>query len=65
MVAELVGGAEFSADPYVGTLENDGTALSDFGAFDSKVSAEIKAALETIKAGIIDGSIEPLVTPTA
>ena len=65
VVAELVGGAEFSADPYVGTLENDGTALSDFGAFDSKVSAEIKAALETIKAGIIDGSIDPLVTPTA
>jgi basic membrane protein A and related proteins len=47
----------FSATPYVGTLANDGTALSDFGAFDSKVSADIKAKLDTLKKGIIDGSI--------
>lgn len=50
----------FSGEAYVGTLENDGTALSEFGAFDSKVSADIKAKLDELKAGIIDGSINPL-----
>lgn len=48
----------FSAEAYVGTLENDGTALSDFGSFE--VSAEIQAKLDELKAGIIDGSIDPL-----
>jgi len=56
----LAGGDDFSIEPYTGTLENDGTALSDFGAFDSKVSAETKAKLEELKAGIIDGSIVPV-----
>lgn len=65
VVSDLAGGGAFNTDAYVGTLENDGTALSSFGAFDSKVSADIKAALDEIKAGIIDGSIDPLVTPTA
>lgn len=65
VIEELSGGAEFTVDPYVGTLENDGTALSDFGAFDGEISDEVKAALEEITAGIIDGSIDPLVTPTA
>ena len=50
----------FSAEAYVGTLENDGTALSDFGAYDSKVPDEIKAKLAELTAGIIDGSIDPL-----
>lgn len=65
VISELAGGAEFSNEQYTGTLENEGTALSAFGAFDSKVSAEIKAKLDELKAGIIDGSIDPLVTPTA
>jgi basic membrane protein A len=63
VIEDLSAGGEFSVDAYVGTLENDGTALSDFYDFDSKVSDEIKAALEEIKAGIIDGSIDPLSTP--
>jgi basic membrane protein A len=45
---------------YLGNLKNGGTALSGFGVFDSKVSAETKAALKTLEAGIIDGSINPL-----
>ena len=61
VIADLSGGGAFTIDPYVGTLENDGTALSDFGSFD--VSADIQAKLDEIKAGIIDGSIDPLVTP--
>lgn len=65
VIAELSGGAAFTADQYTGTLENEGTALSDFGAFDGKISDEIKAKLEELKAGIIDGSIDPLATPSA
>lgn len=63
VIEDLSSGGEFTTDAYVGTLENDGTALSDFYDFDSQVSDEIKAALEEIKAGIIDGSIDPLATP--
>ena len=61
VISDLSSGGEFNVDPYVGTLENDGTALSDFGSFE--VSAEIQAKLDEIKAGIIDGSIDPLATP--
>ncbi|MBV7410654.1 BMP family protein [Maritimibacter sp. DP1N21-5] len=41
----------------VGTLENDGVGLAGFGAFDGEVPDELKAELEAVKAGIIDGSI--------
>jgi len=58
IIAELVDGTEFSGEAYVGTLANEGTALSEFGDFE--VSDEIKAKLEELKAGIIDGSIDPL-----
>ncbi len=60
VVKSLESGEAFSIDPYVGTLANGGTALSDFGAFDDKVSDETKASLEKIEAGIIDGSIVPV-----
>lgn len=60
VISSLSSGEAFDVEAYVGTLENDGTALSDFGAFDSKVSDEIKAKLEELKAGIIDGSIVPV-----
>ncbi|MDN4476581.1 BMP family ABC transporter substrate-binding protein [Demequina sp. SYSU T00192] len=47
--------AGFSTEPYVGTLENEGVGVADFaeGTVDDAVLTE----LETIKAGIIDGSI--------
>ena len=60
VIKEQVDGAEFDSTPYVGTLENEGTALADFGTFDSKVSDEIKAKLDELKAGIISGDIDPL-----
>ncbi len=47
----------FSADPYVGSLDNDGVKLADFHEFDSKVSDETKSELEAIKADIISGKI--------
>ncbi|MHA6511183.1 BMP family lipoprotein [Tessaracoccus sp. Z1128] len=47
----------FSSDPYVGTLENDGVSLAPFHDFESKISDELKAELEAIKADIISGAI--------
>jgi len=60
IIAELSSGAEFSGDAYIGTLANDGTDLSPFYAFDDKISQDVKDRLAEIKAGIIDGSIDPL-----
>ena len=48
----------FSADPFVGTLENEGTGLSPFNDFDAKVPAEMKTELDTLKADIISGKIK-------
>lgn len=42
----------------VGTLENGGVGLAPFHDFEGLVSDETKAELETIAAGIIDGSIK-------
>lgn len=50
----------FSGEAYLGTLENNGTGLSEFYDFDSKIDDAIKAKLEELKAGIIDGSIDPM-----
>ena len=48
----------FTNEPYVGTLENEGTGLSPFNEFDAKVPAELKTELDTIKADIISGKIK-------
>lgn len=48
----------FSSDPYVGTLENEGTGLAPFHDFDGKVSAETKAELDQIKQDIVSGTIK-------
>ena len=48
----------FSNDPYVGTLENEGTGLAPFHDFDGKVPAELKTELDTLKADIISGKIK-------
>ncbi len=47
----------FSNEPYVGTLENDGTGLSPFHDFESKVPAELRAEVDALKADIISGKI--------
>src|SRR5690625_26918 len=41
-----------------GTLENEGTGITDFGEWDSQISDETKAELDEVRQGIIDGSIE-------
>jgi basic membrane protein A and related proteins len=48
---------DFTNEPFVGTLENGGTGLAPFHDFDSKVPAELKTELDTIKADIISGKI--------
>jgi basic membrane protein A len=48
---------EFSSTPYVGTLENDGVGIAPFHDYADKVDAGLQDELDTIKAGIIDGSI--------
>ena len=59
IVKDLSAGGKFSGEYYLGTLANGGTALSDFGSFDSMISQETKDALKRLSDGIIDGSIDP------
>lgn len=49
---------KFDASPYVGTLENGGVALAPFHNYEDKVPAAMKKELDTIKSGIVDGSIK-------
>ncbi|MEI7419889.1 MAG: BMP family ABC transporter substrate-binding protein, partial [Actinomycetes bacterium] len=46
----------FTGDAYTGTLANNGTDISET----TFINADLKAKLATLKAGIIDGSINPL-----
>ena len=50
-------GDNFDFPPYVGTLENDGVGIAAFHDFESKVNPDLAGELDTLKAGIIDGSI--------
>jgi len=63
VISELMDGGEFTIDPYVGTLANDGTGLSPFYDFEGKLSDTIVDKLAELQAGIIDGSIDPLAAP--
>jgi basic membrane lipoprotein Med (substrate-binding protein (PBP1-ABC) superfamily) len=47
----------FEGGVVVGTLENGGVGLADFHDLASAVPDDVKAELEEVKAGIIDGSI--------
>ncbi|OZE99535.1 BMP family lipoprotein [Rhodococcoides fascians] len=51
------GDGSFDNAPYVGTLENDGVGIAPFHDFESQVDPALQGELDTIKAGIIDGSI--------
>ncbi len=47
----------FEGGLIVGTLENNGVGIAPLHDFEDAVPAELKAELEAIRAGIIDGSI--------
>ena len=48
---------DFTSDPYVGSLENEGTGLSPFHEFDDKVPTEIKDELDQLRGDIISGDL--------
>jgi basic membrane protein A len=52
---DAISGKTFDGTPYVGTLKNGGVGVTktDF------ISADLQAKLDSLKAGIIDGSINP------
>ncbi len=49
--------SQFKGGTYVGTLANNGVGIAPFHDFDSQVPANVKSALDTIKQGIVNGSI--------
>ncbi|MGG5173960.1 BMP family lipoprotein [Pseudarthrobacter sp. J1763] len=49
---------KFTADPYVGTLANDGVQLAPFHDFESSVPADLKSELDQIKKDIVDGTLK-------
>ncbi len=57
-VIETVHAGEFEPGLLVGTLANDGVSMAPFHDFEDAVPAELKAELDDIRAGIIDGSIK-------
>lgn len=57
-VTSLVEGNFAGGGLYVGTLENGGVGLAPFHDFEDQIPDEIKADLEEIQQGIIDGTID-------
>lgn len=55
-IKEAVEG-KFTADPYVGTLANQGVDLAPFHDFDAQVSADLKAELESLRTDIASGNL--------
>jgi basic membrane protein A len=47
----------FKGGNYIGTLANDGVALSPYHDFASKIPAKVQSEITTLKAGIISGKI--------
>jgi basic membrane protein A len=59
-VQDVTAGAiegEFSNQPYVGTLENDGVGLAPFHDFEDDVSQELKDELDALREQIISGEL--------
>ncbi|WP_306232592.1 BMP family lipoprotein [Agrococcus beijingensis] len=56
-VIEQAAAGEFSNEPYVGTLENDGVGLAPFHEFEESVDPALAGELDDIKAAIIAGEI--------
>ena len=48
----------FPTGSYIGTLANNGTGLAPYHDFASKVPSDLQSQLDTVKQGIIDGSIK-------
>jgi basic membrane protein A len=48
----------YSSEPYVGTLENEGVGLAPYHDLDSEIPQELKDRIEELKQQIIDGEIQ-------
>ena len=48
---------EFSNEPYVGTLENDGVGIAPYHDQEDAVGQELAAEVEQLEQDIIDGTI--------
>jgi basic membrane protein A len=59
LIKSLVEGTAFDVTPYVGTLDNGGTAISSFRDFEANLSADLAARLVELQAGIADGTYKP------
>jgi len=57
-VTQAAAGGTFDNAQYVGDLKNDGVGLSSFHDYESKIPSDLQSELDTIKAGIVDGSIK-------
>lgn len=47
----------YTSDPYVGTLENEGVSIAPYHDFEDQVPEELKAEIEELRQQIIDGEI--------
>ncbi len=59
IIEPLSAGDAFNPAPYIGTLDNDGTGLSDLYEFADKVDPAVVAKLDELTKAIIDGSLDP------
>lgn len=57
IVTQAASGKTFDNTQYVGTLKNNGVAISPFHDFTSKVPSTLAGELKTIEAGLIAGTI--------
>jgi basic membrane protein A len=48
---------DFSNEPYIGTLENDGVGIAPFHEFEDAVSPELQGELDALKESIISGDV--------
>jgi len=60
IIKEYAVNGVFTGDYYLGDLANEGTDISPFYGFDSKIDQGIKDRLAELKQGIINGTIDPL-----
>ena len=52
------GAGDFTNEPYLGTLDNEGVSIADFHDWADKVDSGLAAELDEIKASIISGDIK-------
>ena len=58
MLVKAAAGGSLGGKDYEGTLANNGVLLAPFHNFDSQISADLKAEIETLRQGIAGGTIK-------